>query len=402
MKPTLRLLLIGSLLANAALVTLHLCCGRGAPTPLSPAPTSLSATHSSIPVTDFATTLDPRLWPALAADDLPSLAARLRATGFPPYLIRAILNAQLTAHFDARRLAIEAPKPNIPYWKVSWAKPDPARTEALNALNRERTALMKQLLGPDYPGAVPAVLANLERSFESIVPGKSAQLTRLQLDYDALRYNLDRTGSQQEQNARQALLDKEQRADFAKILTPAELTEYDFRTSTITQQLREQLGAFNPSEDEFRTLYALRKSFEQQAPNVGPDTFQTRAMATAETALNAQIKAALGEARFADYTRSLDENYSKLTALVSRLDLPAPTAVQIYDLQKAAQVTAAALQADPTLTAEARAAQIAALAKKTTADLSAALGSRGFEAYRQNAGSWLQKITQPAPVAPGG
>ena len=58
-----------------------------------------------------------------------------------------------------------------------------------------------------------------------------------------------------------------------------------------------------------------------------------------------------------------------------------------------------AVRADPSLTPAARTAQIAALTDETRSRITATLGERGFEAYKQYGGNWMQML-QWAPSAP--
>src|SRR5262245_41146713 len=57
------------------------------------------------PLTAAGPVIDATVWPALSSGDLPSLVTRLREAGFPPGVVRAIVSAQLSEQFAARRKA---------------------------------------------------------------------------------------------------------------------------------------------------------------------------------------------------------------------------------------------------------------------------------------------------------
>src|SRR5687768_10625493 len=101
MKKHVRIFIVVSLALNVAF-TWFLVAGLNAPSPAtadSPetSPSSLPSASEGRPL------IDPDIWPSLHTDELPALVSRLRATGFPPEVIRAILSARLGDAFIARR-----------------------------------------------------------------------------------------------------------------------------------------------------------------------------------------------------------------------------------------------------------------------------------------------------------
>jgi hypothetical protein len=396
-KTPVALFLAVSLLANVALLTL--LGWRGDTTPTSgPASTSSSSHRSNpTPPADYAATLDPRLWPALVTDDSLVLRARLRAAGFPEDLVRAAAKAMVASRFAARRREIEGPLPDVPYWKTRLPRYDSAVTTALEALSRERETLNRQLVADDFRHPLPSLITDLRRDYEAYAPGKAEALLRLRLDYDAQRKDRDDRLSPREKEARIALLEKEERADLARLLSPRELEDHDLRNSRTSVVLRYKLGTFNPTEAEFRTLHSLLFPLDNSGLSRTTNGAEAEAYFAAKDAVDRQIRTALGDARYGDYVRAQDENFGRVTALVQRLALPPATANRLYDLEHRTRHQADALQNDAALSAELRNAQLAALTASTAAALTATLGPRGAEAYRQNTGEWL-KILQPRRI----
>ena len=198
--------------------------------------------------------------------------------------------------------------------------------------------------------------------------------------------------------AKLVALDKEQHEAMAKILSPTELAEYETRTSNTSNSLRYELSAFNPTEEEFRALYALKRPFDEQYNNnnygfSGPmpqDLMRQRS--EAQKQLNEQIKTVLGPDRAAEYERATDYNYRQASQLVARLELPPETTNQLWDVQKEMQQRSKAIYTDNSVTAEDRTQKLAALAEEAKTRITASLGPQGFEAYKQYGGQWMQQL----------
>ena len=159
------------------------------------------------------------------------------------------------------------------------------------------------------------------------------------------------------------------------------------------------MSAFDPSEQEFRSIFALQRQFDLQNVNNGNpgDDTASQQRASAETALQAQIRATLGEARYADYQRAQDGNFRQLASLTERLELPKETTVAVYNLSKDMQKRAQQINSDSTLNTEQRARALSDLAGEANTKITAALGQRGYDAYRENGGWWLRNLA-PRPA----
>jgi hypothetical protein len=66
------------------------------------------------------------------------------------------------------------------------------------------------------------------------------------------------------------------------------------------------------------------------------------------------------------------------------------------NVQETIQKQATALRQDRTLTPDQRNAQLAALAQQAQTQLTTALGTQGYDAYKNYGGYWLQNL-QPRP-----
>jgi hypothetical protein len=190
-------------------------------------------------------------------------------------------------------------------------------------------------------------------------------------------------------------LHAKKRARLAALLTPNELDEHELRSHRSVEGLHRVLGAFEPTEAEFRALFAVHRDFDANfRPN--PDTTRSEMLA-AEARLQSQFAAALGPARYAEYQHVVDPASSRLNRLVARLGLPVSAAMQVTALKREVNERATALRANSTLDLIRRDGELAALAHDVGGKVSRILGARGLEAYQRYGGYWLDLIhpTQP-------
>jgi len=349
-------------------------------------------------------------WEALRGDgDLPALVARLRAAGYPASVVRAIVSAEISERFAARRKALSpTPEETAAFWSnrsLSSSASDPARMAARRELNREQSKLFKDLLGPDAQVDQIELSAYQKRQYGDLPRQKIDQIQEIMQDYSDLMSQV-RNEAQgvmlSEDRQKLAYLEAERRKDLAKLLTPEEFEEYQLRTSNTASQLRYSLAAFEPTEQEFRALFKLQEAYDdrfgQYGTSVRGTTESAQERQAAEKKLIADAKELLGPERGAEYERSRDYSYQNVANLAKRLDLPKDTALTVYNLQKDTEQRANALRSERGLTPDQRVQQLTTLAAEATAKVASALGDRGFAAYKENAGTWLKYIVpQPAP-----
>jgi hypothetical protein len=390
---TSTLLLAGSVTFNLVLAALFF---SGPSAPPAPAPVVAAPRPAPKP-----TAPGPETWAALRTDDLAAQRDRLRAEGFPPDLVRAIVAAQLSERFAGRRKALDAAHRDQPFWKNP--VPDPARLADHRALAKEQSAALKALVGadPDNPA-----LANLRRQLPNFSDERLEQLAAIRERYDEQRqalYGPARGALTPDENEKIRALEKAQLAEFATVLTPTEFEDYNLRASNVANNLRYTLSAFDVTEAEFRALYRLQSEFEDtHPPTYGSlPADQARARSEAQKKLQADIRAALGPDRAKEYERATDYDYRQSTQLVARLGLAPETANQLYTVRQETQPRLGAIYGNRDLTPADRAAQLATLNTEMQAKITAVLGPSGYEAYKSYGGSWLQSLRPPTP-RPGG
>lgn len=347
------------------------------------------------------------IWRSLQSDDLPALVANLRAAGFPDPQARAVVASVLGARYEAKRRALLGAEDVPPFWKArpAGAGLDPAKQAELRTLAREQRDQLKRLFGAEAEGEESRFYQ--QRLYGPLPPDKLEGVARIAGDYAELTGQIQTDAGGMllpEDRENLAMLEQEKRKDLAALLTPAELELYDLYSSGTATTLRRNLASFNPTEAEFRAIFALQRDFDEAHGRNSLSTtmlglLDERSMQDRTSSiqkLNEQVRAALGDARYQEYQRAQDPGYRVAARIAERYRLPAENAVAVYALQKEAQQRLVSLRGDR----EAAAGYL----RETSARLQQLLGPKGVEAYRQSTGSlWLRSLDRMAtPPVPAG
>ncbi len=412
------LILAGSLAANAALVAVYL---NRAPAPADSAPSHTNpSTNPKVPAAaahsppdalapTSAPAADSKIWASLDPGNLRDLTARLRASGFPPAVIRAVIAARVADQLRPKLVEASAHVEIPPFWitnvfgTVSY---DPKPLAVLRDLNRESNRLINEALGPDFPADSESDMSRFQKSRYGDLPReKIDQLQRITDDYDDLRQQATQAARGlmlPEDREKLALLEKEKRADLAKFLTPQEMEDYLMRTSNTTMQLRTALTAFNASEAEFRAIFHAKQafddkySFQNMGSFIGFEAMQERN--AAQQRMGEQLKTALGEPRYAEYVRAADREFQSISRLAQQSNLPATAALQTYDARAKASTESNRIYADTALTTEQKRAALQTLAQTTRAQITTSLGADAGATYLKIADRWISNIERGGAV----
>lgn len=361
-----------------------------------------TAARASAPIVATRPVIEAKLWASLATDDLPELVARLRAAGFPKEIVRAIIGGHIAEQFAARRRALDPDESARAFWKDYTV--DSRLPLAQLQLFREQEKALRNLLGPDAAATDPMTLARQRARFGSLPPEKLDAVQLLASEFDRQRTELFyKTGTISPADSTR--IDRELRTALAAILTPAELEDYDLRSSATGRMLRNELSAFNPSEEEFRAIFKLRQQIDEQFPTSGGflSQEQMRQRQEAMQNLNRQLTAQFGPDRGAEYARATNYDYRQTSQLVARLNLPPDTTLQLWTVQQDIQQRRLEIYRTTSGTSTAdRHAALASLQTEAVAKVTPLLGgARGVEAYRQYGGAWIASLVPPpAPAQP--
>ena len=331
--------------------------------------------------------------------------------GYPAALQRAIIGALITDRFADRRKALADLISAHAWWRNNlYGSSDGAKIIAMRQkIFRDEKDMREQLLGPDTARS-DLVRAQQLRQFGDLPAAKMSELARISSDYDEL-INEVRTDSQgillPEDRAKLAYLEQEKRADVVKLLSPEELLAFDMRSSPTAQQLKYQLSAFKPTEEEYRAIFPIAQAFDAQYNGGNVDTHDARRNASSATR------------RWPGSSRILPGRSSRPSAPPSSRRRPMAA---LHPDQRPGHAAPAARhrhgrdRRDPEglLRAGRRdpfrqkpharpayAPMYNALGTQAAGQLAPALGGdAGVAAYKQTgAGNWLANLTRPAPAA---
>jgi hypothetical protein len=415
------LLLGGSLAVNAALFTYYLSrpasAGRSPETSSAEIALEAEAGGNASNVASSGATKKTgasknvvaagKTWAQLNKGDLHALAARLRAAGFPPSVVRSIISTQINESFKERRSQLMPPMEERPFWKTErgfGSQFDSKYFAAMRQLSREQNALLKEIVG-ENPDPEGVVTENQRRRYGDLPREKIDLIRRIDEDYSEMRNEVNAAARGivlPEDRQKLALLEKEKRADLEQILSPAELEDYLMRTSTTTAQLRRTLGMMNATESEFRAIYAAQAAFDEkysfQAMGSAIGSTLGEERIEAQKQVYEQIKSALGEQRYADYLRSSDREYQQLARVAQQANLPENIAIQAFNLRDNVSKESTRIYNDPALNVEQKRAALKSLAESARTQINATLGPEVGASYVKIADRWLSGLERGASV----
>ncbi len=404
------LLLVGSLAANAALLGLFALRPALAPPAFRAyfvsdqqraanlAAENKAARARTAALAKTAAAKKAGVWSGLQTDDLKSLIARLRAAGFSPVVIRAIVNARLESTFSARMNELVG-SIDVPFWKPDGLSSynNPKFYETQSQIYRDRAKALREILGDDYfAGSAGEATAEQRRKYGDLPKSKIDLIERIADDYTEMISQVKAATNGimlPEDREKLALLEREKRTDLAAILSPAEREDYEMRNSYITIRLRSALTLLDATLEEYRAIYRIQQPFSDILYPTGPTTFtpeMSRQRAEAQKQVADQLKAALGEQRYADFARASNYEYQNLFRLAQRENLSVDAINRTYDLRASAAQESTRIQ-DAKLTPEARTAALQTLVADTKAKIIGNLGSNLAENYTKSL-SWLNAL----------
>ncbi|HMP83266.1 MAG TPA: hypothetical protein PKA41_11250 [Verrucomicrobiota bacterium] len=414
-------LLVVSLLLNAVLAAAVLYFAtKRPPAAISPVPAPETITPATTPspkskpatlltaVTNQSEAFD---WRQVESEDYRKYIANLRSIGCPEETIRDIIIADVNKLFEQRRRELTAGANTFQFWKSGNFFEDmisPERIEQTQALNKEKRALLMELLGyaPDDKMDFMAGFNPFERMLDFLPAGTQTEVMDIYMKYQARQAKLFEGGGMDEDSMKEmAKLQRQMDAELAALMSPKDYEEYQLRMSQTAMTMRMQLGSFDPDEQEFRDIFALRKQYDDEfgVMDFGTQSKEEREKAqAAQQARDAQIKALLGDARYAEYERAQDWNYQQLYRLTDKAGLPKESAVKVYDMKKTAETEARNIRNDKSLTQEQKTAALKAIRTETESAVQTVLGDKTWTSYqRQNSSYWLKSISpDERPAAP--
>lgn len=332
--------------------------------------------------------------------DLHAMVAQLRAAGFPPKAITALLYTVLS-----ERMAANDPTASLPFWQRN--NPPKKIAQEREAAYKAMRDQIKDLVGAEaFPD--PMEKAQQAQRYGSISAAKIDAVKKIESDYMDIRRSSmdDDTGIMTPERSaarrnQMTMLEQEKHNDLAAVLTPEELQQYDMRNSQTAATVMRNLRNMDVTEQEYTALYTAQKAFDD-ATSGNPSTPEAYAQRNAAQAqLRDQLQGILGDDRFYAYLAKTDYNFARTQEFAAQF--PTLTTANTYALSKLGQDLQAQMMG--TAGKPMSPADRTALIADYSARVSALLGPDATEAYKKsNLGRWMNTPTRPpakTTAAPG-
>jgi hypothetical protein len=350
-------------------------------------------------------------WTEVESADYKEYISRLRAVQCPEETVRDIIVADINKLYAPReapfKLVVDTPEDSSGDWHADRPRRQAnfERRKQLHAIQREKNALLKELLGMELPleplrGRDSRNYEFFEAAFNALPADKRETVREIQEGYwqssDTLKdkYDHNRTPEYLEEYRQ---INAERRAKLAQVLTPEEMEEYDMRSSNVARNLQSSLVGFNPTEDEFKAIFRIRKAIEEPYGGLigiaTPVDAQGNPIATVQESsadrrqrMNEQVTEALGPERARQYELSQDSTYRSLAMLGQRYELSSDAVMQGYDLQQSFRTQQQQLMNNRSLSDAERNAAMQQLQESNFKQFSDLVGERAAKAFQRNRG----------------
>ncbi len=419
MKPRL-ILLVLCLVGNVLLATavLHKEFHSSPPTNSSaPKISSTAKSHkpvrSDAPGTSAVAEMPDFQWSQLVAPDYVIYIARLRFFGTPEPQVRDIIYGLVEAVYRPKRGALRPPKKpdDGKFWERRnfWGGPDTQMTkvqrEQMRALRKEESDLLKSLFGADFYQQLAKDAGGedwMEKNYAYIPKELREQVQDIEqrMNEEKQEIYAKNEGYVRPISPRRICtrLRRNITMNWQKFLRRNSCSEWDLRNSDTANQLKNDLSAFDPNEDEFRALFQYKQAQEDLNPQSDPDSDappltadQIKANADKQKALDDQLAQTVGTNRVAEY--KLEQDYSYRSLIDS--GVPKESVFKLDEMKQQAQDAANKIRNDKSLSDDDRAAALSAIRAETQNSINDLLGTKPAKRYSNNGGWWLNNI---APV----
>lgn len=333
----------------------------------------------------------PRLltWQDIESEDYPTYVRNLRAFGCPEPTVQDIIVADVNELF-ATRLGVEVPNPRREWWRSEPA-PELVREaeERRAALETERRELLTALLGADWEtrhgNSFPEPDSNpLDGELLGAIPPDTRRQVREIERRHARQLEALRLAAREQDGAPSAeelaRLERETRAELARVLTPEQLEEYLLRYSAGADRLRAQLRGFEATPDEFRALFRAQEQLaarlDDQSAALGDAEIKRLAALAREH--ETALERALGPARYAHYRLLQDPLFQQTKTVAERVGVEPEKLIPMYRVNQLATEERQRILTDTTLAPEDRSRELAELYTEHLNSLRQLLGEEAF------------------------
>ncbi len=321
--------------------------------------------------------------------------ARLRREGVPPRVIRAWIKERLWKDYAERCKTFGLDPPPVPYWLGENPVDDAEiqRRVRRSVLAQETTEKLRKLLGADLyclPG--DDAYDKREQLYGDLSLERITGLEAINDDYEALVYLVGTTSygtPYSEIRTQLKFLEEQRRADIARLLTPSELEQYEWRSSTTAKDLQSDLGYFNATEAEYIAMYEVRRAFDERYGTERSTREERERRYAAYRELGTAYEAVLGSQRFADFQLMSDYRLGELKGWVESNGLPRERALEITRILRGADERFNALRESRDLEYKHRSAELGTLLAETAQRIGGVVGEDKLDDFMNEAGHLL-------------
>ncbi|MEI9962137.1 MAG: hypothetical protein WDM76_13695 [Limisphaerales bacterium] len=369
-----------------------------------------SATTEDTPATASEVDVSNFQWSQFTASDFALYIVQLREFGTPDTQVRDIIYGAVDAIYRPKRKALRPPKKadDGKFWarRNFYGGPDSQMTkeqrEQMRALRKEEADLLKSLFGEDFDRqqAQDAGSSNWTEQYYASIPKELREKVQdidqrmSEAKQEIYAQNGGNFGFDQQADLQK--VEKKYHDEMAKILSPEQLFEWDLRHSDTANQLKNDLSAFDPTEDEFRELFKYKQAATELNPPRTPDDDppqltpeQRKAVQDQQKALDDELAQALGADRAKEYKLEQDYGYRNLI----ESGVPKESVFKLDDMKNQVQQAANKIQRDKTLTPEQRSAALSAVRTEAQNSINDLLGEKAAKRYSGNGGWWLNNLS---------
>ena len=302
-------------------------------------------------------------WSAMESSDYRQYIANLRAAGVSEQVIRDIIVADVSQHFNKRAKEIWQPRPTAYWQKYNNEQPNPKQMEEMSAMSKEHGNTLKELLGvrmgqQEMIDTVYLQIHGHERELLLLSPDKreAAMAALADADIEAKVMKLHSTGSYSTRDEQK--LFNEKLKLLADVLSPEELEEFHQRNSPFGVHLKSEVRYLGLSSEEYKQLLAAKES--------SGDKLQTKDA----------VQKLFGEERAKEFERTSSAFYINARTGAEAEGIPLDRVDQAAKLATDSTTAAFTTLQDKTLSVEERKAKLKELQIQTEAKIKELLGDK--------------------------
>jgi hypothetical protein len=372
-----------------------------APLPSAPA----APDPASIPVEEAKSA--PFKWAQLESEDYRTYIKRLRDIGCPEQTIRDIIIADLDKLMAPKFIALD-PQEDPKYWKAE-EKDLRNKDEELKKLfekqhlDFEKREVIKDLMGIDLVAERASVQGSIDPLSKRLNFLSTDKLALVRMIHD--RADLEETALRDKALASSDSLSPADKAKLRKIqldrerqvkalLSPDEIERYELWYSPAAFRTRDALAPLNPSEEEFKSVYALQRQFDENWSGVDTENLPSGMesdYAQAAAALQEQVREKLGADRFQQFQQAQDNDFRQLRVAAAQFGLSPETISDVLGFKNIVVEQRQRVASQNQLAPAQRDLVLQAISDETEKAVIEVMGPKAYRAYiKGGAGKWIK------------